>query len=87
VVAQRLGLFHELRDPARAKQAFTDLGAWGYIAFIVAYALFQPFGLPGTGFILAASLIWPWPIAFGLSMAGTMAATVVGFSVLSPRRT
>jgi uncharacterized membrane protein YdjX (TVP38/TMEM64 family) len=36
--------------------------------------------MPGTVFILAAPLIWPWPVAFALSMAGTMAASVVGFS-------
>jgi uncharacterized membrane protein YdjX (TVP38/TMEM64 family) len=29
---------------------------------------------------LAAPLIWPWPVAFVLSMIGTMAASVVGFS-------
>ena len=25
-------------------------------------------------------LIWPWPVAYALSMTGTMAASVVGFS-------
>ncbi len=36
--------------------------------------------MPGTVFVWAAPLIWPWPIAFALSMAGTMSASVVGFS-------
>jgi uncharacterized membrane protein YdjX (TVP38/TMEM64 family) len=80
VTAQRMGLFHVFSDPARVKQALVELGPWGYVAFVVAYALLQPFGVPGTVFILAAPLIWPWPVAFGLSMAGTMAASVVGFS-------
>jgi uncharacterized membrane protein YdjX (TVP38/TMEM64 family) len=31
-------------------------------------------------FIMAAPMIWPWPVAFVLSMIGTMAASVVGFS-------
>ena len=31
-------------------------------------------------FIFAAPLIWPWPTAFALSMTGTMAASIVGFS-------
>ena len=56
------------------------MGAWGYLAFIVAYTLLQPFGVPGTVFVVAAPLIWPWPTAFALSMVGTMAASVVGFS-------
>lgn len=56
------------------------MGAWGYLAFIVAYAVLQPFGVPGTVFIVAAPLNWPWHVAFALSMTGTMAASVVGFS-------
>lgn len=80
VAAQRMGLFELFAEPVRVKQALVDLGPWGYLAFVAAYAALQPFGVPGTVFILAAPLIWPWPVAFGLSMAGTMAASVVGFS-------
>ena len=80
VVAQRFGLFELFGEPARIKQTLVDLGPWGYLVFILAYAALQPFGLPGTVFILAAPLIWSWPVAFALSMAGTMAASVVGFS-------
>ncbi len=63
-----------------------ELGPWGYVAFVAAYAALQPFGVPGTVFIMAAPLIWPWPVAFALSMAGTMAASVVGFLVRALRR-
>jgi uncharacterized membrane protein YdjX (TVP38/TMEM64 family) len=80
VVAQRLGVFEELSDLARVTHTLNELGPWGYVAFVVAYAVFQPFGIPGTVFVMAASLIWPWPIAFTLSMVGTMAASTVGFS-------
>jgi len=80
IVAQRLGIFHLAGDPARVKQALVDLGPWGYVAFLVSYTLFQPFGVPGTVFVVAAPLIWPWPIAFALSMVGTLSASVVGFS-------
>ena len=80
VIAQRLGVFTELGEPARLTQTLLRLGPWGYVVFVVAYAALQPFGVPGTVFIMAAPLIWPWPIAFGLSMTGTMAASVVGFA-------
>jgi uncharacterized membrane protein YdjX (TVP38/TMEM64 family) len=80
VVAQRLGIFHQLDSPAHVRETLVALGPWGYVAFIVAYALLQPFGIPGTVFVMAAPLIWPWPIAFGLSMIGTMTASVIGFS-------
>jgi len=79
-VAHRLGVLQQVSEPARLRQALVDLGPWGYVAFVAAYTVLQPFGVPGTVFIVAAPLIWPWPIAFALSMVGTMAASVVGFS-------
>jgi uncharacterized membrane protein YdjX (TVP38/TMEM64 family) len=80
VIAQRLGVLDQFGDPERVRQTLVQLGPWGYVAFIVAYAVLQPFGVPGTVFIMAAPLIWPWPVAFALSMTGTMAASVIGFS-------
>jgi len=80
VVAQRLGVLDLTSDPARLRQALLDLGPWGYAAFLAAYTVLQPFGVPGTVFVFAAPLIWPWPVAFALSMVGTLSASVVGFS-------
>ena len=80
VVAHRLGVFDQFADPGRLEQTLVELGGWGYLAFVAAYATLQPFGLPGMVFVVSASLVWPWPIAFALSMVGTMAASVVGFS-------
>lgn len=78
--AVKSGLVARLADPEALGREITALGVWGYVAFVVAFALLQPFGLPGTVFVFAAPLLWPWPVAFALSMTGTMAASVVGFS-------
>jgi uncharacterized membrane protein YdjX (TVP38/TMEM64 family) len=78
--AYALGVFDTFDDPARLTATLVRLGPWGYLAFVGAYAVLQPFGVPGTVFVMAAPLIWPWPVAFGLSMTGTMLASVVGFS-------
>jgi len=80
VAAHQFGMLQAFAEPTRAAQTVAELGAWGYVGFIAAYTVLQPFGVPGTVFIIAAPLIWPWPVAFALSMAGTMAASVVGFS-------
>lgn len=80
IFAYRLGLLDRLADPKSFARTLLEMGVWGYLAFVVAYACLQPFGVPGTVFIVAAPLIWPWPIAFALSMIGTMAASVIGFS-------
>jgi uncharacterized membrane protein YdjX (TVP38/TMEM64 family) len=79
-LAYRYGVFARLSAPRELAAALVARGAWGYLAFVLAYAILQPFGVPGTVFIVAAPLIWPWPIAFALSMTGTMAASVIGFS-------
>jgi uncharacterized membrane protein YdjX (TVP38/TMEM64 family) len=78
--AYHFGVFGEVRDPKSLARTLVGAGAWGYLAFVLAYTLLQPFGVPGTVFIVAAPLIWPWQIAFGLSLVGTMAASVVGFT-------
>jgi uncharacterized membrane protein YdjX (TVP38/TMEM64 family) len=78
--AYRAGLFAELSDPAELAREVAAMGVAGYVVFVLAFALLQPFGAPGTVFVIAAPLIWPWKTAFALSMTGTMAASVIGFS-------
>lgn len=79
-VAYRWGVFTRAADPQTVARTLVEMGPWGFLAFVVAYAVLQPFGVPGTVFVVAAPLIWPWPTAFVLSMTGTMAASVIGFS-------
>ena len=79
-IAYRLGVFQQVGDPKTLAHTLVTMGPWGYLAFVIAYAVLQPFGVPGTVFVIAAPLIWPWRTAFVLSMTGTMLASVVGFS-------
>lgn len=79
-VAYRTGLLQQVGSPSAIARRLVEMGAWGYLAFVVSYTLLQPFGVPGTVFVIAAPLIWPWETAFVLSMVGTMGASVVGFS-------
>jgi uncharacterized membrane protein YdjX (TVP38/TMEM64 family) len=78
--AYYFGIFARLAEPKILAETLVAMGAWGYLAFILAYTVLQPFGVPGTIFVVAAPLIWPWQTAFALSMIGTMCASVVGFS-------
>lgn len=81
VLAYERGVFARLSEPKSLAVAVRGLGAWGYVGFVVSYTLLQPIGMPGTVFVVAAPLLWPWPTAFALSMVGTMSASVVGFSL------
>jgi len=79
-LAYYLGVFELVGEPKVLVQTLREMGPWGGLAFVVAYTLLQPFGVPGTIFIVAAPLIWPWSTAFGLSMVGTMGASIIGFA-------
>jgi len=79
-LAYRSGVFAEVSDPRSLAKTVVAMGTRGHVAFVLAYTVLQPFAVPGTIFIVAASLLWPWPTAFALSMIGTMGASVVGFS-------
>jgi uncharacterized membrane protein YdjX (TVP38/TMEM64 family) len=74
------GVFGRVSEPRELARAVAEMGPWGYVGFIAMYAVLQPFGVPGTIFVVAASLIWPWQLAFAVSMIGTMSASIVGFS-------
>src|SRR4051812_17700380 len=78
--AWHFGVFARVSEPAVLAHTLVEMGVRGYLAFVVAYTILQPFGVPGTVFVVAAPLIWPWPTAFALSMIGTMCASVIGFS-------
>jgi uncharacterized membrane protein YdjX (TVP38/TMEM64 family) len=80
LVAYRFGVLAKVSEPQSLAHSLIAMGAWGYLLFLLAYTVLQPFGIPGTVFVVAAALIWPWPIAFALSMVGTMLASVVGFA-------
>jgi uncharacterized membrane protein YdjX (TVP38/TMEM64 family) len=79
-LAYHFGVFARVSDPRSLARNLVEMGTTGYAIFVVAYTVLQPFGVPGTVFVVAAPLIWPWQTAFALSMMGTMAASVVGFS-------
>ncbi len=75
------GLVDWLRDPAQVQRDIASWGAAGQLGFVALYALTQPFGAPGTVLFFAAPLIWPWPIAFLLSMTAAVLGTSLGFTV------
>jgi len=50
------GVFARIGEPSALAHMLVEMGAWGYLAFIIAYTALQPFGVPGTVFVVAAPL-------------------------------
>jgi uncharacterized membrane protein YdjX (TVP38/TMEM64 family) len=77
--AWRFGVFELFADPARMKSALLDMGAAGYAAYLAVFAFLQPVGVPGIALTIGASYVWPKPIAFALSLVGSVLASTTGF--------
>lgn len=70
---------HEKIDAQRLQAWVRGAGAWGGVAFVVAYAVLQPLGVRSLLFLVTAPLLWSPAIAFCLSWFGAIAASMVGF--------
>ncbi len=79
-VAWWAGLFDLLSDPERIAELLRSLGPWGYVLYVAAFSLLEPFFVPGIVFILPATAIWPGWLAFVLSLLGSTGAGIVGFT-------
>lgn len=74
-----LWLFELIPNPAEVKDRLREAGPLGAAVFIAAFAGLQPWGLPGSFFVIPAALVWPPLVAFGLSWLGANLAALVGF--------
>jgi uncharacterized membrane protein YdjX (TVP38/TMEM64 family) len=75
----RLGAFEYVERPEELREHLRALGPWGYVAYVGAFAVLQPIGVPGFALIVVASYVWPAPIAYGLSLLGAMISAIEGF--------
>lgn len=73
------GFLEILADRERVGGLLRSLGVWGPVLYVLAFALLEPFFVPGFLFVLAATGIWPFWLAYALSLAGAVGAGVVGF--------
>lgn len=72
------GAIDLLSEPERAADFLRGLGIWGYLLYLVSFALLEPFGVPGVLFVIPAALVWPKWLAALLSVAGATGAGIVG---------
>jgi len=72
---------YEALAPERLRATIEGLGPLGPVLFVVAFAVLEPLHFPGLIFLLTAPLVWPLPLAFALSLAGSVGAGVVALVV------
>ena len=72
------GAIDLLADTDRAASLLHDLGVWGYVLYMVSFAVLEPFGVAGIFFVIPAAVVWPTWLAAGLSVCGATGAGIVG---------
>lgn len=80
VTAWLTGWLDILHNPSQMKTLVLESGEWGYLLFLLTFVLIQPLGIPGIPWVIGASLIWPLPVSIALSLAGSVGASIAGFS-------
>ncbi len=63
----------------RIHALLAESGPWGPLFFVLAFAVLEPFGVPGVVFVIPASLAWPTSVAVALSVLGATGAGAVSF--------
>ena len=59
------------------RRLLAESGVWGPALYVLAFALLEPFGVPGAVFILPASLAWEPKFAISMSVLGATGAGIV----------
>lgn len=74
------GFFDLLAEPERVRAALDELGVWAPILYVSAFAILEPFFVPGLAFMLPGALYFSFAELFWLSWLGSLGAGIVGFS-------
>jgi uncharacterized membrane protein YdjX (TVP38/TMEM64 family) len=78
VLANRLGLVDQVRDPERLAGTVEGAGAFGPVLFVGLMVLLVPLNVPGVLFVVPATLLFGTVAGVGLSLVGGFLASAVG---------
>ena len=73
------GLFKHL-TPDHLGEIADNAGAFGPVIIIVLFTVLEPFAVPGAIFMLAASALYPFWLAFIVNWLGSIGAGMFGFA-------
>lgn len=78
-IAWHFGAFDAFGDADRVRALIDSWGAWAYVLYLVTFAILMPFGIPAFFWVLPAGILWPFWIAYPLSLVAVGAGSSVGF--------
>lgn len=73
------GVFDTFRNPDGVRALLDSWGAWAYVLYVLTFVLLMPFGIPAFFWVLPAGILWPFWIAYSLSLLGVAGGSSLGF--------
>ncbi len=80
VAAWKFGAFDAFRDPARMNALLESWGPWVYVLYLATFILLMPFGVPAFVWVLPAGILWPFWVAYPLSLVAVAGGASLGFA-------
>jgi len=77
--AWQLGAFESFGSPEKVRALIGSWGVWAYILYVTTFVLLMPFGIPAFMWVLPAGILWPFWVAYPLSLLAVAGASSVGF--------
>jgi len=77
--AWKLGAFDAFGSTDKVHALIDSWGAWAYVLYVFTFILLMPFGVPAFVWVLPAGILWPFGVAYALSLLGVAGGASVGF--------
>ncbi len=79
VAAWQLGAFETFGSTDKVHALLDSWGVWAYVLYVATFILLMPFGVPAFVWVLPAGILWPFWVAYALSLIGVAGGASVGF--------
>lgn len=73
------GAFNRFRSPDQVHALIDSWGAWAYVLYVATFVVLMPFGIPAFVWVLPAGILWPFWVAYPLSLLAVAGASSLGF--------
>lgn len=77
--AWRVGIFETFGNEDKVHALLDSWGVWAYVIYLASFVLLMPFGIPAFVWVLPAGIVWPFAVAYPLSLLAVAGASSVGF--------
>ena len=79
LAAWKLGAFEAFGSTDQVHALLDSWGVWAYVLYVATFVVLMPFGIPAFMWVLPAGILWPFWVAYPLSLVAVAGGSSVGF--------